>query len=110
MEYDPTMQQSSMPLQMYPQQGVMGNPQYNQLMNLQAMPQKPMQDPMAAYQDQMRQQKMYEIMGKSIQNMGRGMQQPMPSGNTAQIIRDQGGPRYTGTQQQMMAQALRNRG
>lgn len=75
----------------------------------QAMQQQPMQDPMAAYMEQMRQQKAMKMMGQGISNIGKGMQQPMPSGNTAQIIRDQGGPRYTGNQQQQMAQMLRRR-
>ncbi len=108
-DYDPTMPQSSMPLQMYPQQSMMGNPQYNQLMNAQQAPQQPMQDPMQQYMEQMRRQKAMQMMGQGIANMGRGMQQPMPSGNTAQIMRDQGGPRMQGNQQQMMAQMLRRR-
>lgn len=86
------------------QQETMGQPMIQQ---------QPTQDPMAAYQDQMRQQKMYEIMGKGIQGMGRSMQQPMPSGNTAQIMRDQSRPQfagYVGSPQQQMAMALRNRG
>lgn len=108
-DYNPTMPQSSMPLQMYPQESMMGNAQYNQLMNAQQAPQQPMQDPMAQYQEQMRRQKAMQMMGQGIANMGRGMQQPMPSGNTAQIIRDQGGPRMQGNQQQQMAQMLRRR-
>lgn len=108
MEYDPTMPQFSMPLQMYPQQGMMGNPQYNQLINAQAMPQQPAQDPMAAQMEQMRQQKMLSMMGQGIASIGKNQMQIQAP--TQQIIRDQGGPRYTGNQQQMMAQALRNRG
>lgn len=117
MEYNPTMPQSSMPLEMYPQNSTMGNPQYNQLMNAQNA-QQPMQDPMADYKEQMRQQQALKMMGQGIQNIGRGMQMQMPSGNTAQIFRDQSHPQFSGyigggqamNPQQQMAQALRNRG
>lgn len=109
MEFNPNMPQSGMPLQMYQQDSMMGNPQYNQLMNAQGMQQQPMQDPMAAYMEQMRQQKAMNMMGQGIQNYANGMQRPMPSGNTAQIMRDQGGPRMQGNQQQQMAQMLRRR-
>lgn len=88
---------------------MMGNAQYNQLMNAQQVPQQPMQDPMQQYMEQMRQQKAMQMMGQGIANMGKGMQQPMPSGNTAQIMRDQNQFRYAGTPQQQMAQALRRR-
>jgi hypothetical protein len=107
MDYNPNMPQSSMSMQMYPQNGMMGNPQYNQLMQAQV---DPVQQQMQAYQDQMRQQQMMQIMGQGIQNMAKGMQKPMPSANTAQIIRDQNQFRMAGTPQQQMAQALRNRG
>ena len=95
------------------QQG-MGNPMDMSQMSMGAqMPstpaQQPMQDPMAQYMEQQRRQKAMQMMGQGIANMGRN-QMAMPSGNTAQIIRDQGGPRMQGNQQQMMAQALRNRG
>ena len=45
----------------------------------------------------------------ALQRMGRGMQQQMPSGNTAQIMRDQNQFRFAGTPQQQMANALRRR-
>ena len=51
----------------------------------------------------------YKMMAQSMQGMGRGMQMQMPSGNTAQIMRDQNQFRFAGTPQQQMAQALRNR-
>lgn len=54
----------------------------------------------------------YKMMAQGIQGMGRNMQQGMPSGNTAQIMRDQSRPQfagYVGSPQQQMAQALRNR-
>ena len=55
---------------------------------------------------------MYRMAAGALQGMGRGMQQQMPSGNTAQIMRDQNQFRFAGMQQnpQMLAQALRNRG
>ena len=55
---------------------------------------------------------MYRMASGALQGMGRGMQQQMPSGNTAQIMRDQNQFRFAGMQQnpQMLAQALRNRG
>lgn len=102
----PEMQQQMMPMGMTNRTG-------QEMLSQPMTQQQPMQDPMAAYQDQMRQQKMYEIMGKGIQGMGRSMQQPMPSGNTAQIMRDQSRPQfagYVGSPQQQMAMALRNRG
>ena len=52
----------------------------------------------------------YKMMAQGIQSAGRGMQQQMPSGNTAQIIRDNNQFRFAGNPQQQMAQALRNRG
>lgn len=97
-----------MPLQMYPQQSFAGNPQYNQLMQTPQV--DPVQQQMQAYQDQMRQQQMYKMMGQEIQNYAKGMQQPMPSGNTAQIMRDPNQFRMAGNPQQQMAQALRQRG
>ena len=51
----------------------------------------------------------YKMMAQGIQGMGRGMQQQMPSPNTAQIMRDQNQFRFAGTPQQQMAQALRRR-
>ena len=51
----------------------------------------------------------YKMMAQGVQNMGRGMQMQMPSGNTAQIMRDQNQFRFAGTPQQQMANALRNR-
>ena len=53
---------------------------------------------------------MYRMAAGALQGMGRGMQTQMPSGNTAQIMRDQNQFRFAGTPQQQMAQALRNRG
>ena len=53
----------------------------------------------------------YRMMARGIQGMNR--QQAFPSGNTAQIIRDNNQFRfagYQGTPQQQMANALRNRG
>ena len=50
-----------------------------------------------------------KMMAQGVQGMGRGMQMQMPSGNTAQIMRDQNQFRYAGTPQQQMAQALRRR-
>ena len=50
-----------------------------------------------------------KMMAQGIQGMGRSMQMPMPSGNTAQIMRDQNQFRFAGTPQQQMAQALRRR-
>ena len=73
-------------------------------------PQQQMQDPMAQYQEQMRRQQMYKMMGQGLMGAGKNMQMQMPSGNTAQIIRDQGGPRMQQNPQQQMAQALRRRG
>lgn len=75
----------------------------------QAIQNDPVQQQMAAMQEQQNQANAYKMMGQGIQNYARGMQQPMPSGNTAQIIRDQGGPRMQGNQQQQMAQMLRRR-
>ena len=78
---------------------------YGQQIQPQTMEQK-----MAAMQDQQRQQAAMNMMAKGIQGMGRGMQMQMPSGNTAQIMRDQNRFSYTQNPQQQMAQALRNRG
>ena len=61
---------------------------------------------MKAQQDQAN---AYKMMGQGIQNYSKGMQMPMPSANTAQIMRDPNQFRMAGTQQQQMAQALRNR-
>lgn len=49
------------------------------------------------------------MMAQGVQGMGRGMQMPMPSGNTAQIMRDQNQFRFAGNPQQQMANALRRR-
>ena len=51
----------------------------------------------------------YKMMAQGVQNTARNMQMPMPSGNTAQIMRDQNQFRFAGTPQQQMAQALRRR-
>ena len=51
----------------------------------------------------------YKMMAQGVQGMGRNMQMQMPSGNTAQIMRDQNQFRFAGTPQQQMAQALRRR-
>ena len=55
---------------------------------------------------------MYRMAARALQGMGRNMQMQLPSGNTAQIMRDQNQFRFAGMQQnpQMLAQALRNRG
>jgi hypothetical protein len=47
------------------------------------------------------------MMAKGVQGLFKP--QAMPSGNTAQIIRDQNQFRFAGNPQQQMAQALRNR-
>ena len=52
----------------------------------------------------------YKKLAQGVQSAGRNMQMQMPSGNTAQIIRDQNQFRFAGNPQQQMAQALRNRG
>ena len=107
--------------------GMYGNNQAwgNYGMNTQAMdsaqmlpnqtPTQPMtfEQKMAAMQEQQRQANAYKMMGQGIANMGKGMQMPFPSGNTAQIMRDQSRPQfagYIGSPQQQMANALRNRG
>lgn len=74
-----------------------------------AMQNDAVQQKMAEMQAQQNQANAYKMMGQGIQSYARGMQQPMPSGNTAQIMRDQGGPRMQGNQQQQMAQMLRRR-
>ena len=53
---------------------------------------------------------MYRMAAGALQNLA--PHQQMPSGNTAQIIRDSNQFRFAGMQQnpQMLAQALRNRG
>ena len=53
---------------------------------------------------------MYRMASGALQGMGRNMQMQMPSGNTAQIMRDQNQFRYAGNPQQQMAMALRQRG
>ena len=50
-----------------------------------------------------------KMMGQGMRNMGGAMKMPMPSPNTAQIMRDQNQFRFAGTPQQQMAQALRRR-
>ena len=75
----------------------------------QAMQNDAVQQKMAEMQAQQNQANAYKMMGQGIQNYSKGMQQPMPSGNTAQIMRDPNQFRMAGTQQQQMAQALRNR-
>lgn len=77
---------------------------------MQAPQADPVQQQMAAAQEQQRQAAAYKMMGQGIQNYAKGMQQPMPSANTAQIMRDPNQFRMAGTQQQQMAQALRRRG
>ena len=79
----------------------------------QGVPQNPQQAAnLVAPQDNQAMSKMdvYRMMAQGIQGMGKGMQQQMPSANTAQIIRDQNQFRFAGTPQQQMAQALRKRG
>ena len=70
-------------------------------------------DRVAAADQAKNQMDAYRMMAQGIQGMGRGMQMQMPSGNTAQIFRDQSRPQfagYAGSPQQQMAMALRNRG
>ena len=57
----------------------------------------------------MSQMDMYRMAAGALQGLGKGMQQPMPSANTAQIIRDNNQFRFAGTPQQQMASALRRR-
>lgn len=83
-------------------QNPMSNMQAQQNMQVNA-PAQAMQD----MQDKANQMQAYKMMAQGIQGMGKGMQ--MPSGNTAQIIRDQNQFRFAGTPQQQMAQALRRR-
>lgn len=52
---------------------------------------------------------MFRMAAGALQGLGKGMQQPMPSANTAQIIRDNNQFRFAGTPQQQMASALRRR-
>lgn len=108
MPFDPTMQPSSIPLSMAPQ-GMYGNQSF-----MSPAVQQGLQAPaMTMPQDERSNLDAYRIMAQGIQGMGRGMQQPMPSGNTAQIMRDQSRPQfagYVGSPQQQMAMALRNRG
>jgi hypothetical protein len=64
---------------------------------------------MTAPEQGMSQQDMMKMAGQAMQGMGRSMQMPMPSANTAQIIRDNNQFRFAGTPQQQMANALRRR-
>ena len=75
----------------------------------QAMQNDAVQQKMAEMQAQQNQANAYKMMGQGIQNYAKGMQMPMPSANTAQVMRDPNQFRMVGTQQQQMAQALRNR-
>ena len=59
-------------------------------------------------QQGMSQSDMMKMAGQALQGFGRNQMQ-MPSGNTAQIIRDSNQFRFAGNPQQQMAQALRNR-
>ena len=72
-------------------------------------PQQSMQDKIDAMQADKSKMDAYKTMAQGIQGMGRNMQMQMPSGNTAQIIRDSNQFRFAGNPQQQMAQALRNR-
>lgn len=67
-----------------------------------------MADKMAAADESRNNMAAMRIMAQGIQGMGRN-QMAMPSGNTAQIIRDSNQFRFAGNPQQQMAQALRNR-
>ena len=123
------MQQMYQQQQMNPQGAMMGASQYGQMPGA-AMTQMPMamQKPQAMTQPeamaqpqamanpmaQTPQGKMnaYQMMGKGLMGAGQGMKQPMPSGNTSQIIRDNNQFRYANqqpNQQQQMANALRRR-
>ena len=62
---------------------------------------------MQSQEEKQRNQRAMDIMARGIQNMAPRAQ--FPSGNTAQIIRDQNQFRFAGTPQQQMAQALRRR-
>jgi hypothetical protein len=66
-----------------------------------------MADKLAAAGQDKRNLDAMKMMAQGVQSLGRGM--AMPSGNTAQIIRDQNQFRFAGNPQQQMAQALRNR-
>ena len=81
------------------------------MQNQQPMPQAQLNynDQIKAIQDQQQNDQAMKIMGQGIQNYASSMKQPMPSGNTAQIMRDQNQFRFAGTPQQQMAQALRRR-
>ena len=62
-------------------------------------------------QDKANQMEMYKMAAGALQNLA--PRQQMPSGNTAQIMRDQNQFRFAGMQQspqQLMAQALRKTG
>jgi hypothetical protein len=72
------------------------------------MGQPQMQAPQQPAQDGMNRGDMMKLAGMAMQGFSRG-QQGMPSGNTAQIIRDSNQFRFAGNPQQQMAQALRNR-
>jgi hypothetical protein len=67
-----------------------------------------MADKMIAADESKRNMDAMRMMAAGIQGMGRN-QMTMPSGNTAQIIRDSNQFRFAGTPQQQMANALRNR-
>lgn len=75
----------------------------------QAMQNDAVQQRMAEMKAQQDQANAYKMMGQGIQNYSKGMQMPMPSANTAQIMRDNNQFRMAGTPQQQMAQALRKR-
>ena len=62
---------------------------------------------MQSQEEKQRNQRAMDIMARGIQNMAPRAQ--FPSGNNAQIIRDNNQFRFAGTPQQQMAQALRNR-
>ena len=68
-----------------------------------------MADKMIAADESKRNMDAMRMMAQGVQGMGRGMQMQMPSGNTAQIIRDNNQFRFAGTPQQQMANALRRR-
>ena len=67
-----------------------------------------MADKMAAADESRNNMAAMRTMAQGMQGIGRNQMQ-MPSGNTAQIIRDQNQFRFAGTPQQQMAQALRRR-
>ena len=96
----------------YQQAGNMLQPQGGMMQNFQQGVQQtsPGQDFMRqAMEAQQNQKNMeaYKMIAQGIQGMA--PRQQMPSGNTAQIIRDQNQFRFAGNPQQQMAQALRRR-